>query len=226
MGLNHTIWRPIFVKEFAPQLSALVEALDNRVLPAFSNIEQEGEAHSDEVWETFMLMPGTGDEDPSDFAEAAEDAGVSRYMLLDGIRQGIVNLFAASLYHTFEQQVMLFLRREVLHPTEENNSKLFKMEVFCERLLTQGIDVTTFKSWPIIEELRLVANTVKHAEGKSALELHQIRPDFFRKAGLPGLGEWITRWQPRVFQPLVGKDLYVEPKDVRAYRDVLLDFWE
>jgi hypothetical protein len=66
MALNHQIWRPIFVKKFVPQLSALVEALENRVLPAFGAIEQEAEAHSDEVWERFMSMPGTGDEDPTE----------------------------------------------------------------------------------------------------------------------------------------------------------------
>jgi len=226
MTLNHRIWRPIFVKEFAPQLSALVEALENRVLPAFGGIEQEAEDHSNEVWERFMSMPGTGDEDPSEFAEAAQEAGVGRYVLLDGIRQGIVNLFAASLYHAFEQQLMLFLRREVLDPTEGDNSKLFRMEVLSERLQAHGIDVTGFESWPTIQELRLVANTVKHAEGPSAQALHELRPDFFRKPGLPGLGEWVTRWRPRVFQPLAGEDLYVEIKDVKAYLSALLEFWD
>lgn len=46
MSLNHSIWRPIPVKEFASQLSAMVEALENRVLPEFSEIEREAEARS------------------------------------------------------------------------------------------------------------------------------------------------------------------------------------
>ncbi len=68
-----------------------------------------------------MSAPATGDEDPADFAEAAEQAGVSHYLLLDGIRQGMLNLFAAALYHSFEQQVMRFHRKQVLHPGEEND---------------------------------------------------------------------------------------------------------
>jgi hypothetical protein len=226
MTLNHHFWRRIFEKDFAPQLRELVDALERRVLPGFADIEAEAQKHTDEVWEELGSAPGTGDEDLSDLAEAAQDAGVDRYMLLDGIRQGIVNLFAASLYHAFEQQVMTFLRKELLHPTEENDSRLFDMQEFQRRLSESGIDVTTFNCWPVINELRLVANTVKHAEGKSAQKLHELRPDFFRKAGFPELGDWVIRWKPRVFQPLVGKDLYVESKDVRTYLQSLVQFWE
>jgi hypothetical protein len=226
MTLNHHFWRGIFEKDFAPQLREMVDALERRVLPGFSDIEAEAQAHTDELWSELSQGPGTGDEDLSDLAEAARDAGVDRYMLLDGIRQGIINLFAASLYHAFEQQVMTFLRKELLHPTEESNSRLFDMQEFQKRLSDHGIEVTASKSWSAIDELRLLANTVKHAEGKSAQRLHELRPDFFRKAGFPELGEWVTRWKPRVFQPLVGKDLYVEAKDVRAYLQSLLQFWD
>ncbi len=224
--LNHHFWGRVFDEEFAPQLRGLVEALESRVLPGFQDIEQGAEQYSDDLWKQAGEMPGTGDEDMSQIAEAVTDAGVQRYMLLEGIRQGIVNLFAASLYHAFEQQVMLFHRKEVLHPTEENDTKLLDMREFRHRLSAYGIEVDKFRTWPVIQELRLLANTVKHAAGPSAQELHELRPDFFRQAGLPGLGEWVTRWKPRVFQPLVGKDLYIEPKDVKAYLNSLVEFWE
>jgi hypothetical protein len=38
------------------------------------------------------------------------------------------------MYHFFEQQVIYFLRKEVLHPMEENNTALMKVEVFKIRL--------------------------------------------------------------------------------------------
>jgi hypothetical protein len=226
VALNHPFWQRIFEKDFAQQLTELVQTLERRVLPGFDGIEDEAQAHSEELWRELSFTPGTGDEDPSALAEAAQEAGVDRYMLLRGIRQGIVNLFAASLYHAFEQQVMTLLRKELLHPEEANDTPLFEMGEFRRRLEVYGIGVTTFKSWSVIEELRLVANTVKHAEGKSAEKLHEIRPDFFRETGFPELGEWVIRWKPQVFQPLVGKDLYLEPKDVRAYLKSLLEFWE
>lgn len=226
MALNHHFWRHIFEKDFAQQLTEIVVALEQRVLPGFEGIEAEAQAHSERLYAEAGALPGTGDEDPAALAQAAQDAGVDRYMLLRGIRQGIVNLFAASLYHAFEQQAMTFLRKELLHPTEKNDSGLFEMAELRKRLSADGIDVTSFRSWPVIDELRLVANTVKHAEGPSAEKLHALRPDFFREAGFPELGEWVIRWKPHVFQPLVGKDLYLEPKDVRAYLKSLLEFWE
>jgi hypothetical protein len=183
---NHYFWSSYFRREFVPQLRAIVEVLEMRTLPAFSGIEQEAEKVSEEAWDAFMSAPGTGDEDPSDFAEAAEEAGVSHYMLLNGIRQGMVNLFAAPLYHAFEQQVMLFLRREVLDLREENNPKLFQLPEFQRRLKARGLDVTSFHCWGKLDELRLVANTVKHAEGESARKLHALRADMFEHPSIAG----------------------------------------
>jgi hypothetical protein len=226
MALSHLFWTRVFKREFSPQLSAIVEALEKRMLPAFGGIEEEAEAVSQEAWEAFMSAPATGDEDPADFAEAAEQAGVSHYLLLDGIRQGMLNLFAAALYHAFEQQVMLFHRKQVLHPGEENDPNFFKMNEFQKRLRAYGIDITTFSSWPRVDELRLVANTVKHAEGDSAQKLHSLRPDLFEHPQSQKFLALATRGAPRVFQPLVGEDLYVSLKDIHDYRNALLEFWK
>src|SRR5262249_45467784 len=189
-------------------------------------IEEEAEAVSQEAWEVFMSAPGTGDEDPANFAEAAEQIGVSRYLLLDGIRQGMLNLFAAALYHAFEQQVMRFHRKQVLHPREENNPNFFKMHEFRKRVRDYGIDITTFSSWPKVDELRLVANAVKHAEGDSVQKLHSLRPDLFEHPQLKEFPALAIRGTPRVFQPLVGADLYVSLEDIHNYRNTLLEFWE
>ncbi|MFQ5592062.1 MAG: hypothetical protein ACE5HE_12920 [Phycisphaerae bacterium] len=172
-----------------------------------------------------MSMPGTGDEDPADFAEDAEQAGVSHYLLLEGIRQGMLNLFAAALYHAFEQQIMLFHRREVLRPAEENDHALLKLSEFQSRLARSGVDITTFSSRAKIEELRLVANAVIHAEGNSAKRLHTLRSDMFQNPHPDQLGFPGAR-NPRIFQPLVGEDLYVSLTDVHDYRAALITFWQ
>jgi hypothetical protein len=223
---NWRFWRRILDGDFIPQLRGLVETLETRVLPAFADIDQEAERYTNDLWKDVGAMPGTGDDNMDQIAEAVRDAGVERYMLLNDLRQGVVNLFAASLYHAFEQQVLSFHRRELLSPAEQNDSRLFTVKEFHARLLGHGIDLHRFETWPAINELRLLANTVKHAEGESAQRLHEIRPDFFRQAGFPELGEWVTRWKPRVFQPLAGKDLYVDAKDIKLYLESLLKFWE
>ena len=225
MVLNHYWWARTFQNDFAPQLCAVVDALKGRLFLSFETIEAEAEAVTQKVWKGFMSGVGTGDEDPANSAEAAQDAGVSHYLLLAGIRQGLLNLFAVALFHTFEQQVMQFLRRELLHPPEENDPKLLKWAEFEKRLKACGIEIRHVSSWPKVEELRLVTNTVKHAEGDSAQELFRVRPDLFEHPGVQKPAGLTTKAQPRVLLPLVGEDLYVQLSDVEAYLRALLGFW-
>lgn len=225
MNFNALFWSRPFQAEFVPQIKAIADALEKRVLPGFENIEEESKRVSEDTWKAFMSMPGTGDEDPADVAENAEQAGVSHYLLLDGIRQGMLNLFAAALYHAFEQQIMLFHRTEVLRLPEENNYALLTLSEFQSRLARSGVDIKTFSSWAKIEELRLVANAVKHAEGNSAKRLHTLRPDMFQNPHLDHLGVSGAR-NLRIFQPLVGEDLYVSLTDIHDYSATLITFWQ
>jgi len=225
MIFNALFWSRYFQAEFVPQITAIADALEKRILPGFENIEEESKQVADDTWKAFMSMPGTGDEDPADFAEDAEQAGVSHYLLLDGIRQGMLNLFAAALYHAFEQQIMLFHRREVLRPAEENAHALLTLSEFQNRLSRSGVDIKTFSAWAKIEELRLAANAVKHAEGNSAKKLHTLRPDMFQNPHLDKL-EFPNARNFQVFQPLVGEDLYVSLKDIHDYRATLITFWQ
>jgi hypothetical protein len=187
MAFNHRYWRPVFMQEFCPQLRAIVDALDNRVLPGFEGIELEAETHSDALWKQGNSTPASGDEDLSELADAATQVGVNHYLLLDGIRQGIVNLFAASLYHAFEQQLMLFHRREVLLETEQNAAELFKASEFRKRLAgstsrnsPRGEQSMNCDSSPTRSSTRKV-NRRKHFTGCAPII-----------SGKPGCPEWET----------------------------------
>ena len=93
-------WISAFQTEFVPQLNAIVDALEKRLLPNLEEkkIELESNRITEEDWERFMSMPATGNEDPADFADRAQNAGIAHYTLMYGIRQGMFNLFAAALY--------------------------------------------------------------------------------------------------------------------------------
>jgi hypothetical protein len=226
VALNQTYWARVFQREFVKEAQTLVDVLEQRILPTFANIEQESELVSSETWNNFMSAPGTGDEDHSELADAATQMGVEHYMLLSGMRQGIVNMVTAALYHMFEQQMMLFLRRELLDLHEENNSKLFSTQEVEARLRKHGIDITKLGTWSIIDELREVANSIKHAEGRATKRLQTLRPDLFKEPGLPEFGQWHLHANRRVFQPLSGQDIYVSLEDVRSYRDAVCTFWQ
>ena len=225
------VWDPFWISilqtEFVPQLNAIVNALEKRLLPNLEEkkIEAESDRIVEEDWERFMSMPATGNEDPSYFADRAENAGIAHYTLMYGIRQGMLNWFVAALYHAFDQQVMFFHRKNVLHLCEENDPNKFKWPVFQSRLKKYGIDIKNFASWSKIDELRLVANTVKHAEGPSSHKLRNIRSYLFKNPYLSGFSGLPPVLNPQIFQPLFGDNLYVSLQDVKDYRDQLVRFW-
>ena len=227
------VWDPFWIRairtEFVPQINAIVDVLQERLLPNIEteDIEAESERISEEKWEEYNSMSGTGDEDPADFADLAESAGVSHLNLMLDIRQGMLNLFAVALYHAFEQQIMWFHRKNVLNIDEENKQKLFKLSEFKQRMEELGVKLEDLYSWQKInDELRLVANTVKHAEGGSSQQLRQKRPGMFRRPLLSSSTLLSSPAALPVFQPLIGDGLYVSIDDIEDYRDHLVRFWQ
>lgn len=221
-------WRRYFERQFVPALQHLIDSLERRLLPNFkeTDINNEAEAVANEAWESFMSMSASGDEDPANFAEAAQEAGLDHYLIVTGIRQGVINMFAAGLYHAFEQQLLYFHREELLPNGQQHDKGRLKVSIAREMLAARGVELTSFKSWPLVDELRLVANTVKHAEGDSADQLRGRRPDLFedprlKKSGLKGLS---PSSRP-IYLPMVGEDLFVDVGDLTRYRDALVQFW-
>ncbi len=173
------------------------------------------------------------DTDPAYLAEKAHDTGVDYYMMVSGVRQALLNVSEATLYHLFEQQLLFFLRHEILYPSEKNNidrlikKKILKISVFEKRCLQHNIDIKNFSSWKIINEMRLVANTVKHAEGKSAVDLRKIRPDLFKNPILKKFEIFKLPVNSRpLFMPLAGEDIYLSIEDLKNYGETIVKFWD
>lgn len=138
----------------------------------------------------------------------------------------MLNMAAAALYHMFEQQIFFFHRRQVLNISEQDVSNLISWPEFKRRLSDAGINYEALSSWRKINELRIVANAVKHAEGASAEALRTLRPDMFedpvtRDHSFPvGIGT------PDVYMPLAGEDIYVTTEDLDTYKSSLCIFWD
>ena len=226
MVLNQRFWASQFKRTFVPEVEALIDVLESRLLPTFANIKSEADAKQQEEWDRLGSLPGDGSDDMADLAEKAFDKGLAHYQMMVSLKQGLLNMFAVALFHLYEQHVMLFHRREVLEPGQENDTKLLKHSVFRERLRKLGIDVTSFASWLLLEELRLVANTVKHAEGDASSKLHAQRAALFKPPELEGFGFAGLKPVARVFTPLAGDDIYVSLDDLKRYADVVVQFWQ
>ena len=227
MLYNIKFWEPYINKKFIEQIELFYATLEKRLIPTFDTINEEAETISNEKREELCNAAYSPDIDPADLAESAEDEGIDYYYMLSGIKQSLLNISAAGMYHFFEQQVVFFLRKEVLHPSEQDVSKLMKIKEFKERLLNNNIDIEHFSSWETIMELQWLANSIKHAEGYSANELRKLRPNLFSPPTtlnneMNFFEGWVT---PNIYMPLSGEDLYVTQLDLERYKSAIANFW-
>lgn len=218
----NTFWIRDF---FLPQVKYLKEALMNRLIPTFDTIAEEGEEISRAAWDAAAGASWDGDILEPNLNW--DDPGVDHYLNLMATRQSIINLCAVAIRHLFEQQCLMLLRRDLLPRRDELNPTLAKMSEFKRQLNNRHIDVATLDGWSILEELRLVSNVVKHAEGGSAAELRNLRPEMFvhpdDRDSPPSFGD--HHIIDELFQPLAGADLYVTGIDLNTYFDAASAFW-
>ena len=215
---------------FRQQIAVLREMIAKRLLPTFAPIDEEAATITNETWER-LNANGDPNGDPGLDADIAEHAGVSHYLAMVAAKQGLLNLFAVALHHLVEQQQLTVIRQELLPQREEITEQLLKIAKLptpslVKRLRDSGIEIEAFASWGTLEELRHVANAVKHADGSSANWLHEHRPVIFtspfNKDKAQPFVQNPIRWP---FQPLSGQDLYVTTDDIERYFSAADNFW-
>lgn len=198
------------------------------VLPAFADIERKSNQVANEEFNRIGSEPA-GEECSGDMADAAESAearGNQFYEIMVSVRQTMLNLVAAGLFHLVEQQLTDLCRDGsfVMDPPDSNldvTGKWFHRHF--------GMDIRSFAAWRYVDELRYLANTIKHAEGGSAQELRRRRPELFRNPVF-GDAEEFLEWagEPRlpVCSPLTGIDLYVTEEILRDYFSSALSLFQ
>lgn len=218
MITNGGFWYDYFQEAFIKQISNFYEVIENRIIPTFDHIEEEAQKVENDEWERICTSPGDPDKDLGDFVDKVRDLGIEYYRILYGIKQAFLNVTAASLYHLFEQQLSFFLRHEFLP-----SSARVKGELINDKKLKEYI----FSYYPEMDELRLVANVVKHAEGGSAEDLRKIRPDLFSNPDFKEIFPHIQNYEIKnLYLPLAGEDFYIRMPDIKKYKDLLIQFWE
>lgn len=223
---NPNFWKPRFLNDFIPAVRRVEDTFLNRILPTFSTIDSESEAFAERLWGDAMSQPYYGDgPDEADIADAVRDAEISYYLGLKGMEQGILNCCALFLYHLHEQQLMTFHRQELLCWRNKDNSSLFNHKEVQKQLKLANVDIQKFSVWPKLEELRCLANTIKHGEGKSSQELLAIAPHLFLSPALTGAAIQGIAMSGRVYAPLIGDDIYVNQQEISEYANAIEGFW-
>ncbi len=218
---------PIIIEDFIqrmffPQLTALRNAIFVRVLSAFDRLESE--AHQIEL-ETLERLNANASEysDGADIAETAFEAGLNHFELMAATRQTVMNTFAIALSHLFEQQRHLLSFGTLLdwEPDSRQRERRFR-----GLLAARGVDCTAFLHRAKLEELDLVANVAKHAEGQAAERLRTLRPELFVAPSIRGDPVLGSSTVGPVNRPLMGEDLFVQPDDLRTYLEAIEAFWQ
>ena len=211
----------VIQRMFLPQIAVLRQTIFERVLPAFDQIEVEAnqvEAKAlDRLEENF-----NEDSDPADIAEAAFEAGLEHFELMAATRQTIMNAFVVAISHSFEQQRHFLTHHTIIDSEPSSRKRELK---FVAMLHSSGIDYEQFSDRPRLEEMDLVANVAKHAEGQSAERLRAVRPDLFVHPSIRDISALSSATHP-VHTPLMGEAFFVQPEDLRTYLDVIEAFWQ
>jgi hypothetical protein len=170
-----------FIRAFLKETDFYSSVFHTRITKAFEGLEGEAEKIQEQEYAEITRSCSNPEyADPSYGAEEAYFAGVDFYLATDAVRQGLFNLMIAGLFHLVEQQSYYLatrvLSRHILPPDPKGGFEQLK------KLLQQKftIDIASFKSWTLMDQLRLVANTVKHGDGRSAQELMGKYPDLFK----------------------------------------------
>lgn len=202
------------------------DTFKEKIYPVFSNIEDEAERLSNDIYENFMNSPCYCEEDFIDPATIAEDAsqiGVDYYQNYSLMRYNTLAMWISMLYQFWEQQVRKFLYDEMRNyfEIEFNEFCINGIRDIKEMFKCHKMNIDELYCWEGVDELRLLCNTLKHGDGKSAEQLRKRRPDFFVKDGLEEF-DLLNMYNTTLLEEV----LNISEKDYYSYCEILLFFWD
>ncbi len=219
-----TQWQEYVHERVRPRFEQFGELVLSRVLPSFDGINEEAHALERRRYSELVSSLEVREEDMWDAGEAmadlAFDEAMDHAVLLESMRFATLNLYAAALYHLTEQN-LIDLPLQILNYSGRHNLRPEKAVSWFKD--TIGLDVTSLPSWPLIDELRLVANVVKHGEGGSAEDLRKIRADLFVYPTLRGKVSPIETL--RIEASLFGNDFFITKEEFERYHTGIVAFW-
>lgn len=202
-----------------PQIKRFDHLFTEMVFPSFADPEAQAEKVAQDYWNQKMSEPcgeNGPDEDFGDIADNAHQESLDFYFTMTAMHTTVLNLFAAGLYHLFEQQAGTWLRDWT------GKKEKYPIPPLMKKL---NLDPTT-PLWARLNELKHVANVVKHAEGDAAAQLRVINPAYFQLPAVRGteLEAHISGGR-MLGEPLTGEGLYVTKADYDAFVQAVIEFW-
>ena len=211
-------------------LSRPIRAFDQYVfrdlIRRFDGLGYQAHQIAEEHYERAASRPAGEDTDVDlgACAEDAQDRALGWFEMMRSLHQTMLNLLASGLFHLVEQQLAKlshdasFLGCEGPKGTDLGNVAAWYKSRF-------RLDLHGLPSWGLIDELRLVANTVKHGEGASSRKLKDRRPEIFRSTVFADYGDDDVELQDKLYleettrAPLAGEGFFVSEALLKEYAE-------
>lgn len=216
MAINGRYFAQIIREESLARLVLFEQAIFDEVLPRFADMDERATAAGKLYYAEAGPLRGEFDIDMGEVAEDAFNRGFAVYDALSSIKQMMLNLLATGFFHAAEHQLARACQRATFDQIGPE-ATIDKIADWIKK--GWNVEIKGLPSFAVVNELRLVANAVKHAEGWSAQSLRDRRPELFTSPPIAnsGLTGFTPSWPLR--EPLAGGDLYVTEALMREYCD-------
>jgi hypothetical protein len=224
-SLSQLVGRPrfhaeYFIFQYREELNRYSIVFHERIVTSFAGLNDEAKIIQDKEYERLGEYVDPEYADPDYGMEEAFHAGVEFYLTTDAVRQGIYNLMSAGIFHLLEQQAQYLATRVLANPVIQPDRRGGFSQLKTMLNGKFGINIESFKCWSQLNELRLVANTVKHGDGRSSAELKALNPDLFKDPQDP-----FPHIASVPLRPLVGEGLRLSADHFDTYTSCVEQFW-
>ena len=203
------------------QHRALAKGIQNKLMPAFSDIESEADAFAEWEYKWLSSLPGAdGDFNMGEIAEMAIDRSVERYQDLAFVEGQLRALAIAGLYHLWERTLKEFLVRtlgwEGHSKTQIDKIHRSNFHELIDTLEKFGFLVKEECFFDDLNIVRVVANTCKHGEGQAFEELANKAPELLR-------GRY--RLESRLLSPPHPENFWIDAQRFANLERAIEQFW-
>lgn len=206
---------------YKSQIAAFVKILNERLFPNFDNIDDEAEELENASFNE-LCARASENADPASLAESALEQSLIFYSELRVVKHAFTGISIAGLYHIWEQQVRIFLYKEMRHTIKLNFKDFCKEGIkdIKKYFKDHNVYLERLSCWDKLDEHRLLNNVIKHGDGKAATDLfaknktlfktHFLEPEKYLHLEVTILEETLN----------ISKELFNE------YADNLIKFWD
>lgn len=202
-----------------------------KVAVVFNHLEEDADKVAQEHFEDLGQYFDPDRHGYEDLDDIAFEKGLEYYEAMSLVRYNNQLMWISTMYQFWEQQVRKFLFDEITNSgiaLLDKKGEKIEFKKYCSRgindikeeFVSFGQNIETMTCWSNIDELRLLANVIKHGDGGSATDLEELRPDFF-KSDINEIS--LLKIHRTVLNERI---LNISDSDFIKYKKALQGFWE